>query len=297
MAQRNSARHPWSLRGALSGKPKRQEAGRLRRITENATVNDSDNPRFGSSRSPKLPTDAFARRRESFGARAPDYHAVRPSYPLPALSWLLDKPVKEVLDLGAGTGIVAELAQSLGHHVVAVEPDRLMRQEAARLLPGTVHDGCAEEIPLLNDSLDRVIVGQAWHWFDRPKAESEVARVLRPGGYLCLLWNLRDEATPWVNRLGAIVGGEDRTSVTDVGTASEFGPAFRSAEVATFEHTHRLRIDDFLRLVATWSYVAIRADRDHVLARVRALVTEENVTGGAIALPYRCLAVRIPLRR
>ena len=69
--------------------------------------------------------------------------------------------------------------------------------------------GTAEEIPLPDDSVDAVLVAQAWHWFDPERAVKEVARVLRPGGRLGLVWNTRDERLGWVKDLGRIIGHED----------------------------------------------------------------------------------------
>ena len=69
--------------------------------------------------------------------------------------------------------------------------------------------GTAEDIPLPDDSVDAVLVAQAWHWFDPERAVDEVARVLRPGGRLGLVWNTRDERMGWVKDLGRIIGHED----------------------------------------------------------------------------------------
>ena len=73
-----------------------------------------------------------------------------------------------------------------------------------------VHAGTAEQIPLDDDSVDAVLVGQAFHWFDHDAALDEIARVLRPGGVLGLLWNIRDDSIGWVAELtGTLVMGAD----------------------------------------------------------------------------------------
>jgi len=239
--------------------------------------------------------ELVAKRRRSFGARACDYGAHRPSYPIAAVRWLVGEPPKDVVDLGAGTGILTVLVQELGHRVIGVEPDVLMRQEADRLLPGVVIDGSAEAIPLPDATADVVLAGQAWHWFDHERAEAEVARVLRPGGVLGLLWNLRDDEEPWVDRLGAIVGGQDRTSVADARALRTLGPSFGEVETRRVDHRHTLGAEELLRLVGTWSLVATRPDRDEALARVRALLAEEGLLDGEIALPYACVAFRAAL--
>ena len=72
-------------------------------------------------------------------------------------------------------------------------------------------DGTAESIPLPDASVDVVTVAQAFHWFDAPAALAEIARVLKPGGWLALLWNERDETTPWVAEMSRIIGWHERT--------------------------------------------------------------------------------------
>jgi SAM-dependent methyltransferase len=101
---------------------------------------------------------------------------------------------REVLDLAAGTGPLTAGLLELGLSVVAVEPLDEMRAlipDGARTLAGT-----AEQIPLPDASVDAVFVGQAWHWFDVPRAVTEAHRVLRPGGTLTPMWNLLDAADP-----------------------------------------------------------------------------------------------------
>ena len=82
--------------------------------------------------------------------------------------------------------------------------------------------GTAEEIPLPDDSVDAVLVAQAWHWFDPERAIKEVARVLRPGGRLGLVWNTRDERLGWVKDLGRIIGHEDDPFDHEVPLAEPF---------------------------------------------------------------------------
>lgn len=137
----------------------------------------------------------------SFGQRAAEYDRVRPEYSPEALDLVTERlglgPDTEVLDLAAGTGkLTRRLVERFGR-VTAVEPDPGMR---AVLRQATscykVLEGRAEEIPLADDSVDAVFVGQAFHWFDKPKALAEIARVLRPRGGVALLWNTWWETEP-----------------------------------------------------------------------------------------------------
>src|SRR5262245_61990756 len=129
----------------------------------------------------------------SFGPAADRYDQARPSYPPAALTWALGTEVRRVVDLGAGTGILTRVLVDLGHEVVPVEPDAGMRRRLADVTPGTqAVDGTAERIPLPDASVDAVVAGQAYHWFDTERAHPEIARVLRPGGVFAPLWNIRD---------------------------------------------------------------------------------------------------------
>jgi SAM-dependent methyltransferase len=137
----------------------------------------------------------LAELRLSFGNVAETYDRVRPPYSevlLDRAQEVLDLDVHaRVLDLGAGTGrVTRQLVRRFGH-VVAVEPDERMR---------ALHDeaiaGSAEAIPLEDESVDAVFVGEAFHWFDPEAAIPEIARVLRPRGGLAILWTHWWETEP-----------------------------------------------------------------------------------------------------
>jgi SAM-dependent methyltransferase len=134
-----------------------------------------------------------------FGNAADAYDRLRFIPPAESLSWLLRGDERRVLDLAAGTGQVTSQLVSLGLNVVAVEPDRRMRDVfAARFPQAECLDGTAERIPLPGDSLDAVIVGSAWHWFDAPAALTEIARVLHGHGRLGVLGTSANISVGWV---------------------------------------------------------------------------------------------------
>src|ERR687892_898838 len=136
-------------------------------------------------------------------AQAPeDYERGRPTYPPEALALLARilrlEPGRTVLDLAAGTAKLTRALVPTGARLVAVEPVAAMRAKLAESLPeARVLAGTAERIPLVDGSVDAVAVAQAFHWFDGDEALAEIHRVLRPGGRLGLVWNMRDEAVSW----------------------------------------------------------------------------------------------------
>ncbi len=156
-----------------------------------------------------------------------------------------------MLDLGAGTGKLTTRLVERGLEVVAVDPIPEMLELLSNSLPDTpALLGTAEEIPLPDDSVDAVLVAQAWHWFDTERAVKEVARVLRPGGRLGLVWNARDERLGWVKDLGTIIGHEnaqfnDETALTDV---------FTDVEHHRVDWTSYLTPQALIDLVASRSY-------------------------------------------
>jgi ubiquinone/menaquinone biosynthesis C-methylase UbiE len=241
-----------------------------------------------------MPVDDVAAR--GFGAGAAAYEAARPGYPDEAIDVLADEvgigPGTKVCDLAAGTGKLTRRLVDLGARVTAVEPVAAMRAQAETAVPrADLVDGTAEAIPLDNGSVDVVTVAQAFHWFDAPAALSEIARVLRPGGRLAILWNERDESTPWVAEMSRVIHWHERTvsryQHTDwaavVAADGRFSPLLEQVFRWEQPHTREVLADR----VRSISYIAAMpvVERERYASEVVALVARR---AEPFPLPYLC---------
>jgi SAM-dependent methyltransferase len=166
----------------------------------------------------------------------------------------------------------------------------------ARVVPFAVGVSGAEAIPAPSRSIDVVVCAQSFHWFDHRVALPEIARVLRPGGVLALVWNARDEGIPWVRKLGAIVGSpENHTDLAGPAAASEH---FGVVEEQEFRFWQTLRRDELFDLVRSRSYVALldEPERDALLSRVGALYDDYGRGPDGMQLPYLTRCYRTVVR-
>jgi len=223
----------------------------------------------------------------SFGAVAERYDRYRPRYAEAAIVWATAERPLRVADLGAGTGILSRQLAELGHEVIAIEPDDQMRRRLVTASTGvTARTGSAEEIPLPDGSVDVVVAGQAYHWFDRERALPEIARVLRPGGVFAPMWNDADDVE-WAVRYNEIIDGArdpgDRQS--DEG----FGAWFSSVEVGRFPHDVWMSPQDLIALATTRSpyLVASPQEQKRLLDSIHRLLKEYGLLSqDQIAMPH-----------
>ncbi|MGH2971226.1 MAG: class I SAM-dependent methyltransferase [Gaiellaceae bacterium] len=226
-----------------------------------------------------------------FELAADAYERGRPDYPAAAIDFLVERldlgAGRTVLDLAAGTGKLTRLLVPSGAEVIAVEPISEMR---AKIADARVLEGTAEAIPLADDSVDAVTVAQAFHWFRPDDALREIHRVLRPGGGLALVWNVRDERNPVQAAASEIMRPlekdvprrhkRDWREVLD-----DNGGLFTPAELVTFDHEQLVDEDAFVERFTSVSFVAAAPPdvRAEVEAKLRALARE---AGAPLRLPY-----------
>lgn len=239
-----------------------------------------------------------------FGRAAEAYERGRPDYPPSAVEHLLRVlnigAQSCVVELGAGTGKFTRYLAATGARIIAVEPVPSMRARLAEQLPSVqIVDATAEATSLADASVDAVVAAQAFHWFDSTRAVAEIARILRPGGSLGLIWNVRDESLSWVHRLTAIIDPYEGSAPRY--RTLEWMAAFRSKglpvdgslgplQMQEFIHAPRLTPSTLVDRVASISFIAALSDdeRGRVLARVRELLeTEPELRGQEqFELPY-----------
>ncbi len=142
-----------------------------------------------------------------FGAEASRYQNARPDYHPDLVARFVDRFASgRVIEIGAGTGKFTRQVVAAGIDVVAVEPVEAMRAVLAADLPRVdTRPGTAEAIPAEDQSFDTVVVAQAFHWFDHSAALDEIVRVVRPGGHLVTVWNVKAGDSEWYQRYMEIV--------------------------------------------------------------------------------------------
>jgi SAM-dependent methyltransferase len=248
-------------------------------------------------------SDAELRRHAwAFGSAAAAYERTRPTYPRTAIQWVLagaTGDVRRVADLGAGTGKLTAVLRDVGVEAVAIDPSAPMLAVLGVSLPDARRvRGTAEELPVRSGAVDAVVCGQAWHWFDPSRVNSEVGRILRGGGVTGMLWNMRDERVAWVAALGdAMENHDDTVAVMRPDTEPpSLAPFFEATERRLFEHTQQIAPGDLAQLAFSRSHVLTRSpdDRDRILAQVERLaVTHPQLSDRrSVELPYLTLAWR-----
>lgn len=232
-----------------------------------------------------------------FSGRVDDYVRYRPTYPPAAIDAVLaglgPASALTVVDVGAGTGISARLFVERGARVIALEPNPEMR-EAARASGLDVRDASAERTELPDRSADVVSAFQAFHWFATAAAVREFARLLRPGGRVALVWNVRDDADAFTRAYGAIAD-LDSAAAQRAGSAAEDPDVvdlfrdrgFADVRTLTFANAQRLDVEALIGRARSASYVPREGpEHDAIVRGLRELHARFADGEGFVRLAY-----------
>lgn len=237
---------------------------------------------------------------ERFTSRVADYVKRRPGYPHDVLQSLQTEcgltPAHTIADIGSGTGLLTELFLKNGNKVFGIEPNAAMRAAGENHLRAYDNfvslDATAERTTLPRASVDFVVAGQAFHWFDAAAARDEFARILRPGGWAALIWNERRRtATPFLVALEKLL----QTFTTDRRTLNHeadehviarfFAPD--TYAVRSFENNQTLDYEGLQGRFLSASYVpeAGHPNRAPLLRELRAIF-DQHAMSGMVTIEY-----------
>lgn len=231
--------------------------------------------------------------------RAADVYATsRPGYPDAIVDWMRDRlgivPGRTVLEIGAGTGKFTASLVRTGADILALEPIVAMLDHLLADFPEVrTLVGQAEAIPLPDASVDAVVCATAFHWFATPAVMAEIWRVLKIGGTLGLVWNLRDESVGWVGRLSVLTNAHQGAALRERADAwRDVFPAegFSALEESEWPYAHQGAVEDVVvgRTLST-SFIATLspAARGYVVAQVRDLIAATpELQRDPVAFPY-----------
>ncbi|MCW2526843.1 MAG: SAM-dependent methyltransferase [Pseudonocardiales bacterium] len=233
----------------------------------------------------------------TFDSAAELYDRVRPRFPDAALDWVLPVQAEQVLDLGAGTGKLTRSLVDRGLDVIAIDPSPNMLERLRANLPDVdARIGTAEATGLPDQSVDAVVAGSAFHWFARPAADAEIARILRPGGAVGLLWNRRDPASETAFAFDVAQAHKNEPKPQNNADVSLDPTWFGRTERRDFPHSERVTPQQLVDLVSTRSYVIDmdESERRKLLDNIRRFIDERPELAGQadFELAYLALARR-----
>jgi SAM-dependent methyltransferase len=236
-----------------------------------------------------------------FTGLAETYARHRPSYPPAAVDFIVARcglgPTSVLVDVGCGTGISSRLFAARGVPVVGVEPNDEMRgrAEAEPAPPGApaprYRKGTAEATGLPDAAAGAVLAAQAFHWFDAPAAFREFRRVLRPGGWVALVWNERDGSDPFTAAYGRVIRSAPGAAAVEVprgraGEALLHAPLFADAQVRSFPNEQELDEEGVLGRAFSASYAPREPASSEAFAAALRRVFAEYQRGGRVRLRY-----------
>ena len=236
-----------------------------------------------------------------FSTRVENYAKYRPSYPAGVIDILKSDcgltATSKIADVGSGTGILSELFLKNGNPVFGIEPNAVMRRTAERLLEEFPKfasiDATAETTTLKPESVDFITAGQAFHWFEREKAKQEFARILKPGGWVALIWNERRlDSTPFLHDYEKLLlrYSTDYETVRHENVAGEIAQFFapEKFKLKSLENCQRFDFESLKGRVLSASYTPEPGDPNFepMVAELEAIF-KTNQSGGIVSFEYK----------
>jgi ubiquinone/menaquinone biosynthesis C-methylase UbiE len=232
---------------------------------------------------------------QRFSDRVEDYVKYRPTYPEAILSTLKVSPDWIVADIGSGTGISTRPLLRNNNRVFAVEPNAAMRKKAEEMLgqyPGfTSINGTAEKTGLEDASVDLIVAGQSFHWFDRAAARQEFMRISRPGATVALIWNERLMETPFEREYEDLIlhyAGDYRTvnhkNIADLQVGDFFQP--QPFVLDQFDNAQKFDLIGLQGRLLSSSYIPKAGERHAEMIEALAMLFEKYATDGKVILRY-----------
>jgi SAM-dependent methyltransferase len=240
--------------------------------------------------------------KQRFSDRVENYIRYRPSYPPTVLELLRAEccltQQSVVADIGSGTGILSTLFLENGNRLFGVEPNAEMRAASERLLADhrafISISGSAEDTTLADASVDVIVAGQSFHWFDRPRARREFQRILKPGGWIVILWNNRlTDATPFLRayedlllRCGTDYAQVDHKNITENVLQEFFQPG--EVRLKLLPNEQIFDFDGLRGRALSSSYVPAEPDPKHApFMRELKAIFEKCNSNGHVAFVYQ----------
>jgi SAM-dependent methyltransferase len=238
---------------------------------------------------------------QRFSSRVDNYVKYRPSYPTVIIPFLAKQcgltPDDVIADVGSGTGLLTRLFLDHGNCVFGVEPNREMREAGEHFLAGYPRfinvNGTAEATTLDAASVNAVVAGQAFHWFNIDQARREFQRILKPAGWAALVWNARrvdrsafqreyDQLLRAHSEEYAQVNHMD--TVTDAAIAEFFGG---QSSRARFDHAQQFDFDGLLGRLMSSSYAPQAGHPSHapMVTALRELF-DKHQQAGVVTFEY-----------
>ena len=239
--------------------------------------------------------------KERFSNRVENYVRYRPGYPKLVLETLREEcglaPDSVVADIGSGTGILTRLFLENGNEVYGVEPNARMREAGEEYLKSFPRfrsvNGTAESTTLASRSVDFVVAGQAFHWFNAQKARAEFARILKPDGWVAIIWNNREkDASPFLRDYESLL----RTYGTDYEQVAQKYPendpldkffGVGASRGRSFSNRQQFDFDGLRGRLLSSSYAPAEGHPNHeaMLAELRRIF-EQHARDGRVVFEY-----------